>query len=278
MSRSKRSNLGKEVKKVATVYKVVKVGKAGNIKGSGSEQVDILDFKSNISDSNQTSNAIPTTEPTTIPAVAPDDHPIFGLSGIMRNLVPTAQNGQYMIHPNYIPKKPAAQVFGHNGLTVGQCWPVRIAALRDGAHGMTVAGISGNSTLGAYSIVVTKHYKSVNEDKGDVLYYSAPYGYSTTDEKADPEKAGAKYLLKSIQTKKPVRVLRHASGQWTGSPAQGLRYDGLYKVESYDERTNDKGGVYASFKMVRMEGQDPIATNKPTPAQIAEYRKIKIGW
>ena len=46
-------------------------------------------------------------------------------------------------------------VFGHNGLTVGQWWPYRICALRDGAHGATQGGIAGSVEIGAYSVVVS---------------------------------------------------------------------------------------------------------------------------
>ena len=45
--------------------------------------------------------------------------------------------------------------FGHNGLAVGQWWPLRICALRDGAHGSSQGGIAGNSEVGAWSIVVS---------------------------------------------------------------------------------------------------------------------------
>lgn len=47
------------------------------------------------------------------------------------------------------------RVFGHNGLAVGQWWPLRICALRDGAHGSSQGGIAGNSEVGAWSIVVS---------------------------------------------------------------------------------------------------------------------------
>lgn len=46
-------------------------------------------------------------------------------------------------------------VFGHNGLVVGQWWPYRICALRDGAHGATQGGIAGSAKTGAYSVVVS---------------------------------------------------------------------------------------------------------------------------
>lgn len=37
-------------------------------------------------------------------------------------------------------------VIGHNGLTVGDWWPLQICALRDGAHGETEAGNFPNHT------------------------------------------------------------------------------------------------------------------------------------
>ena len=57
-----------------------------------------------------------------------------------------------------ITNKTAARpcnVVGHNGLTVGQWWPYRICALRDGAHGATQSGIAGSAKSGAYSVVVS---------------------------------------------------------------------------------------------------------------------------
>ena len=46
-------------------------------------------------------------------------------------------------------------VVGDNGIAVGTWWPYRICALRDGAHGATMAGIAGSIKDGAYSIVVS---------------------------------------------------------------------------------------------------------------------------
>ena len=46
-------------------------------------------------------------------------------------------------------------VVGDNGIAVGTWWPYRICALRDGAHGATIAGIAGSIDDGAYSIVVS---------------------------------------------------------------------------------------------------------------------------
>jgi len=49
----------------------------------------------------------------------------------------------------------SANLVGHNGIAVGQWWPFRLCALRDGAHGAMQAGIAGTEHDGAYSIVVS---------------------------------------------------------------------------------------------------------------------------
>ena len=48
--------------------------------------------------------------------------------------------------------------FGHNGLTIGQCWPLCICMLRDGVHGSTQGGISGTEAGGARSIVISGEF------------------------------------------------------------------------------------------------------------------------
>ena len=61
----------------------------------------------------------------------------------------------YSLDKNYIPAPRPCNIFGHNGLQVGDWWPLRVCALRDGAHGAMQAGIAGSSNTGAYSIVVS---------------------------------------------------------------------------------------------------------------------------
>jgi len=64
-----------------------------------------------------------------------DDDPIYGLNGIMHHVlrIRGPKMVSYQINPAY--KSKNAKVFGHNGLTVGDCWPNQMALLRDGAHG-----------------------------------------------------------------------------------------------------------------------------------------------
>ena len=65
----------------------------------------------------------------------------------------SSRRRDYILDSRY-PKRDA-KVFGHNGLDVGQWWPMQIVALFNGAHGSKIGGISGNSQTGAYSIVTS---------------------------------------------------------------------------------------------------------------------------
>ena len=62
---------------------------------------------------------------------------------------------RYRLDKNYHPSPRSHKEFGHNGLKVGDWWPQRICALRDGAHGAIQGGIAGSFLTGAFSIVVS---------------------------------------------------------------------------------------------------------------------------
>jgi hypothetical protein len=64
-----------------------------------------------------------------------DNDPIYGVDSIMHYIlrIRGPKTASYQINPSF--KSKNAKVFGHNGLTVGDCWPNQMALLRDGAHG-----------------------------------------------------------------------------------------------------------------------------------------------
>lgn len=75
------------------------------------------------------------------------------LKHVMRGIVIGGQSRRaYRIDPL---TRHECRVVGHNGLEVGDWWPLRVCALRDGAHGAMQGGIAGSSNDGAYSIVVS---------------------------------------------------------------------------------------------------------------------------
>ncbi|RAL63513.1 hypothetical protein DID88_003933 [Monilinia fructigena] len=128
-----------------------------------------------------------------------------------------------------IPLKRECCHYGHNGLTVGDCWPIQLAALRDGAHGSSQGGISGDKDLGAYSIMISSHYEGFDQEWviSSIILPLEPGLYIKG---AGFFKPRIQSMRRSISTRKPVRVLRNASCSWKKGPSMGIRYDGLYLV------------------------------------------------
>ncbi|KAF4632302.1 hypothetical protein G7Y89_g5819 [Cudoniella acicularis] len=210
---------------------------------------------------------------------ARDDHKIFGLHGIMHHIVMSVKKSKIWVVDKY--EKKDFRVFGHNGLEVGMCWPMRVAAMRDGAHGAPVAGISGTAAEGCYSIVVSGEYDDVDVDNGDTLHYSTANAHDPKDilkPTVDKQNPYTQSLIRSSKTKKPVRVLRTSKSGWNGRPAKGVRYDGLYTVVKYEQKTNLKGGLYLSFFLKRNDNQPPIDRSRPTFEEGAIFDKVKDGF
>ena len=61
----------------------------------------------------------------------------------------------YKLDTKYLTPPRNFRIFGHNGLEVGDWWPLQLCALRDGAHGSAQGGIAGSAITGAYSIIVS---------------------------------------------------------------------------------------------------------------------------
>ncbi|KAH0551729.1 hypothetical protein GP486_007051 [Trichoglossum hirsutum] len=202
-------------------------------------------------------------------------HRIYGANGIMRGiLVMQKKSRVYLLDDTFRRRNP--KVFGHNGLRVGDWWPMQLAALRDGAHGSRMGGIAGSVTDGAYSIVVSGQYSKLDQDFGNTLYYSGS-GSSDNKSATPADTRATRCLIRSIETGRPVRVLRAAGGSGA-APSVGIRYDGLYTVESRSTLENEIGGAYLRFKLVRQAGQDAMSYIHPTPNEQNDVEYIKQGY
>lgn len=216
--------------------------------------------------------------PTTIRA-PPPNHQIFGKNGIMHGVVlkinPSRRD--YILDSRY--QKRDAKVYGDNGLEPGDWWPLQIVALFHGAHGSKIGGISGNSETGAYSVVTSGgQYEDLDQDHGNVLYYSGSGSHDNTDPKKPSPSTNATLALQaSLRTGRPVRVLRAAGtgvskSQKSWRPIVGIRYDGRYRVVATQLRTNLKGGLYEQFKLERMGDQPALdSKSRPTPGEIKDF-------
>ena len=205
------------------------------------------------------------------------NHPIYGTNGIMHGiLVVKGKTTAYQLDDNFTRRN--ASVFGHNGLEVGTSWPLQIAALRDGAHGSRMGGIAGKADHGAFSVVVSGMYSELDQDRGDVLFYSGSNSHQNADRHNPVISAATRCLHQSISTGKPVRVIRTSSSHYQHAPIAGLRYDGLYTVVSSATAYNGNGGAYIQFKLQRQDGQAPIATNRPTRREADEFAKVRLHY
>lgn len=79
---------------------------------------------------------------------------------------------------------------------------------------------------------------------------------------------------------RPLRVLRGSAAEWKYAPSKGLRYDGLYMIESEAQEKNSKKGAYIRFKLVRCAGQKDIDASRPNAKErdIAEWLKEGRTW
>lgn len=205
--------------------------------------------------------------------VPPPDHSIFGTNGILHGFAITS-DGNRVLDPRYENEQKPSNVFGDNGLQVGDWFAFQLVAKLHGAHGATVGGIYGEAKHGAYSVVVSGDYEGLDSDHGDKLYYSGPESKNWKDKTQPPELTfGSKALQASKESGNPVRVLRSHKAKTKWSPKAGFRYDGLYDVIGMEQHTGLDGVVNWRFELQRRDGQkswDELA-QRPTKAEQDDY-------
>ncbi|KAI1912888.1 hypothetical protein LOZ61_003092 [Ophidiomyces ophidiicola] len=160
---------------------------------------------------------------------------------------------------------------GEGSLSNGQWFPWQLAASRDGAHGEIEAGVCGYPSLGAVSVILSSGY--ADTDEGDIIYYFGTQG------KNGEASQSTTFLLQSAKNKTPLRVLRSSRLPNINKyrPVEGLRYDGLYIIES--EELMDEPNMLYQFKLKRLPGQTPIRyagpSKKPNQKEVDEYRTMQ---
>lgn len=212
--------------------------------------------------------------PPRIPRI---DHPIFGEKGIMRGImINSGPMVSYLMNPRFPNRN--CNVVGHNGLEVGDWWPLQICALRDGAHGARISGIAGSKANGAYSIVVSGKYENLDADRGDMLSYSGSQALENTDPEVPIISPYTEALRLSFQLRRPLRVLRCSRSNSPYSPSKGIRYDGLYTITGEETRFNTHGGAYIRFKLTRNANQLEIDLTRPTAREKTLCDRVRLGY
>jgi hypothetical protein len=167
-----------------------------------------------------------------------------------------------------------AKFYGEGPFVLGQWWPTQLCTVRDGVHGTPQGGIFGDKEHGAYSIVLSGGgYK--DKDEGDVIEYSGTEGKDFTPTDATLS------MLRSAKSGNEIRVIRSSNLTEKKSkyrPEVGFRYDGLYKIKSFEMVSMEKE-MYR-FRLERCPGQQPIrcednAARRPTIFEVEAYKKLK---
>ena len=167
--------------------------------------------------------------------------------------------------------KVAPGYVGQGDLTNGQWWPLQICLLRDGAHGLTEGGISGNRGGVAHSVIVSNSgYADI--DNGAQIEYCGTSGHK------DKPTPGTKMLLESARRQSPVRVIRSSAiKSTTYLPRKGLRYDGLYDVTQH--ALLDVDTAMYRFTLVRQRGQGAIRYTgegaRPNVQELETYGRLR---
>ena len=161
------------------------------------------------------------------------------------------------------------------GVIAGTEFTSRAELAASGIHRPTQAGISGSSTQGADSIVVSGGYED-DEDYGDYLIYGGQAGFdpNTRQQNEDAELSrGNLALVVSYNKGLPVRVTRGL-----GSRQHTYRYDGLYLVERWWVDRGKSGFKIYRFALRKIDDK-PISTpagELPLPARNQEPDRVGL--
>ncbi|CAD6220184.1 unnamed protein product [Miscanthus lutarioriparius] len=167
------------------------------------------------------------------------------------------------------------------GISVGDAFFFRMELCVLGLHGQVQAGIdyvtAGRSASGepiATSIIVSGGYED-DDDHGDVLVYTGHGGRDPNLHKhcVDQKLEGGNLALeRNMAYGIEIRVIRAVKSR--RSPVGKVYfYDGLYKVVDYWlDRGKSGFGVY-KYRMLRIEGQEPMGT---VNYRVAEQLKVDV--
>jgi putative restriction endonuclease len=149
-------------------------------------------------------------------------------------------------------------VFGHiPGYPVGSRFENRAELADAGVHRHRQAGISGSSSQGADSIVLSGGYED-DEDHEDVIVYTGYGGRDPATGKQvsdQPFTGWNRALAYSSLNGLPVRVIRGAGHDSPYSPSTGYSYDGLYSVDDYWHETGKSGFRIWRYRLTKLSEQ-----------------------
>ncbi|XP_065214162.1 uncharacterized protein LOC135841233 [Planococcus citri] len=189
-------------------------------------------------------------------------------------------------HKVRIRKKHTSNSYGSvKGVSIGDKWNTRVECSHAGVHKPTVASIHAGKD-GAYSVAICGDYED-DQDNGYCFTYTASIGRDlsitqvnrknvrTSPQCRNQSTEGASTsLIRSIETRNPVRVIRGYKLDSPFAPETGYRYDGLYTVENYWTCVGKSGYVY-KFLLKRCYNQAPAPWHRREPLNRIRIVKIR---
>lgn len=164
------------------------------------------------------------------------------------------------------------------GFPAGVTFDTRKELAASGIHRPLVAGISGSQSDGADSIVLSGGYED-DEDQGDLIIYTGHGGNdpNTGRQIADQDWTRGNQALRVSQLRGlPVRVVRGSGLKSDFAPQNGLRYDGLYRVDESWHETGKSGFRICRFRLLR-DNVTPLVERMQAPQVYSTPKRIETS-
>lgn len=148
---------------------------------------------------------------------------------------------------------------------------------RSGLHTPTQAGISGNKSMGAVSIVLNGVYTD-DEDQGSEIIYTGAGGkdgsYKTIGDQVLSR--GNLWLYVSYKNHTPIRIIRgYKCGKLAPKNKYEYRYDGLYLVENFWEDMGKEGFKIYRYQLKAMASNNQTKKLPPGRKLVEQDRIIR---
>ncbi|XP_057480249.1 E3 ubiquitin-protein ligase ORTHRUS 2-like [Actinidia eriantha] len=149
----------------------------------------------------------------------------------------------------------------NRGVLVGDWWEDRFDCRQWGAHLPLVSGICGQSKHGSQSVVLSGGYED-DEDHGEWFLYTGSGGRDLSGNKRTNKEQSFdqkfenynEALRVSCKEGYPVRVVRsHKEKRSAYAPENGLRYDGIYRIEKCWRKVGKQGFKVCRYLFVRCD-------------------------
>ena len=175
------------------------------------------------------------------------------------------------------------------GIKVGDFWQDRLDCRQWGAHFPHVAGIAGQSNVGAQSVVLSGGYED-DKDEGEWFLYTGSGGRDLSGNKRtnkvqsfDQTFTAMNQALKlSCEKGLPVRVVRsykEKRSAYAPTTDQPVRYDGIYRIVKCWRKKGAQGLLMCRYLFIRCDSEPaPWSSDGTKSYTISLHFKLSGVW